>query len=109
MKQILCGGGIAQEVFQIRCGELNKGLKEASLFRIAPCSVPQSFEYLVTLPPIGEIVEVDPIEIVLRGLPLIGGERRWLWLWLTIGMAQGIPSWMWCLARYETIGGERTG
>ena len=109
MKQILCGGGVAQEVFQVCGGELNKGLKEASLFRVAPCGVPEALEDLVTFPPIGEIVEVNSMPIVLRGLPLVSRERRWFRFWLTIGMAQGIPSWMWCLARYETIGGERTG
>jgi hypothetical protein len=100
---------VTGEPLEIGSGDLDKGLKKVSLLAVVSHRVPQSFEYLVTFPPIGEIVEVDPIEIVLRGLPLIGGERRWLWLWLTIGMAQGITSWMWCLARYETIGGERTG
>jgi hypothetical protein len=44
---------------------LDKGLEEVSLLAVVPHRVPKAFEDLVTFPPVGEVVEVDPIEIVL--------------------------------------------
>ena len=65
MKQILCGSRVTQDVFQICRGELDKGLKEVSLFRVTPCGVPEALEDFVTFPPIGVVVEVNPIPIVI--------------------------------------------
>ena len=65
MKQILCGCGVAEELFQICGGELNEDPKEISLFGITPSGVPEPFENFVTFPPVGEVVEINPIPIVI--------------------------------------------
>jgi hypothetical protein len=50
---------------------LDKGLEKVSLLAVVSHRVPQSFEDLVTFPPIGKIIEVNSIQIVLRGVPLV--------------------------------------
>ncbi len=52
---------IAKELLQIRCGKLDKGLEEVSWLGIVSHGVPESFEDLVAFPPVGVVVQVDPI------------------------------------------------
>ena len=56
---------VADEPFEISGGNLDEGLEEVSLRGIVPHGVPQSLEDLVTFPPVGEVVEVNPVEVVL--------------------------------------------
>ena len=56
---------VAEEPLEIGGGDLDEGLEKVSRHAVVPHCVPQSFEDLVTFPPIGEVVEVNPIEIVL--------------------------------------------
>ena len=98
---------VAGESFEIGGGELDEGLEKVSLFGVVADCMPKSFEDFVAFPPVGIVVEVDPIQIFRRGLPVGSREWHWVRLWLTIGMTKRAPSWMWCLAWYETIGGER--
>jgi len=60
---------ITKESLEIRGGELNEGLEEVSLHAVVPHRVPQSLEDFVAFPPVGEIVEVNPIQVILCPLP----------------------------------------
>jgi len=62
---------VAEEPLEIGRGDLDEGLEEVSLRGIVSHRVPQSLEDLVTFPPIGKIIEVNSIQIVLRGGPLV--------------------------------------
>ena len=64
---------VAEEPLEIGGGKLNKGLKEVSLLAVVPHCVPQPLEDFVTFPPVGEVVEVDPIQVILCLLPFF----RW--------------------------------
>ena len=44
---------------------MDQGLKEMSLLGLVPDSVPEAFEDFVAFPPVGEVVQIDPIQIVL--------------------------------------------
>jgi hypothetical protein len=88
---------------------LDEGLEEVSLRGIVPHGVPQPFEDLVTFPPIGEIVEINSIEIVSRSVPFVGGEWRWFRLRQSIGMSAWITAWMWGPSGHEMVWGEWTG
>jgi len=44
---------------------LDEGLEEGALLRLVPHCVPQAFEDFVAFPPVGEVVEIDAIQIVL--------------------------------------------
>jgi len=70
---------VAEEPLEIGSGDLDKGLEKVSLHTVVSHCVPQSLEDLVTFPPIGKIVEVNSIQILLRGLPLVSRERRCFW------------------------------
>ena len=63
--ELVGGGGIAEEAFEIGGGKLDQGLKEMSLLGLVPDSVPEAFEDFVAFPPVGEVVQIDPIQIVL--------------------------------------------
>jgi hypothetical protein len=52
---------VAEEPLEVGSGELNKGLEKVSLLAVVSHRVPQSFEDLVTFPPIGKIIEVNSI------------------------------------------------
>lgn len=52
---------VAEKPLEIRGGDLDEGLEEISLLGTVSHCVPESLEDLVTFPPVGEIVEVDPI------------------------------------------------
>ena len=62
---------VAEELLEIGSGDLDEGLKEVSLLAVVSHRVPQSLEDLVTFPPVGKIIEVNSIQIVLRGVPLV--------------------------------------
>ncbi len=52
---------VAGELFEIGGGELDEGLEEVPLFSVVANCMPKSFEDFVTFPPVGVVVEVDPI------------------------------------------------
>ena len=56
---------VTEKSFQVGGGDLDEGLEEVSLLGIVPHGMPESFEDLVTFPPVGKVVEVNSIEIVL--------------------------------------------
>ena len=56
---------VADESFEMSGGDLDEGLEEVSLLGIVPHCMPESLENFVTFPPVGEVVEVNPIEVVL--------------------------------------------
>jgi len=56
---------VADESFEIGGGELDKGLEEVSLLGAVSYCMPEPFEDFVTFPPVGEVVEVDPVQIVV--------------------------------------------
>jgi len=99
----MCCRRVTEKTFKICGGDLNQGLEKVSLFaRVTHC-VPQSLEHLVTFPPIGEIVEINPIEIVFGSVPLVGGKWRWFRFRQFIGMSAWITAWMWGPSRHETV------
>ena len=63
--ELLRGLFIAEESFEIGGGKLDEGLEEVSLLGVVPHRVPESLEDFVTFPPVGEVVQIDPIQIVL--------------------------------------------
>ena len=69
-RELLRGLFMAKESLEIGGGELDEGLEEVPLFSVVANGMPKSFEYFVAFPPVGVVVEVDPIQIFLRGLPL---------------------------------------
>jgi len=52
---------VTGESFEIGGGELDEGLEEVPLFSVVANGMPKSFEYFVAFPPVGVVVEVDPI------------------------------------------------
>ena len=64
-KEVVCRRWITEKVFEICSGQLNKGLEKVPLLTVVPRRVPESFEDLVTFPPIGKVLEIDPVQIVL--------------------------------------------
>ena len=56
---------VTGESFEIGGGELDEGLEEVPLFSVVANGMPKSFEDFVAFPPVGVIVEVDPIQIIL--------------------------------------------
>ena len=56
---------VAEELLEIGGGELDEGLEEVSLLGVVAHCVPESFEDFVAFPPVGEVVEVDPIQVIL--------------------------------------------
>jgi hypothetical protein len=67
---------VTHEPFQIGCGELDEGLKEVALFAAVSSRIPESFEDFVAFPPVGEIVEVNPVPVVVRLSPLFRWKDR---------------------------------
>ena len=107
--ELVGGGGIAEEAFEIGGGKLDQGLKEMSLLGLVPDSVPEAFEDFVAFPPVGEVVQIDPIQIVFRLLPVLRRKRRWLGFRLSVGMSARRSSRVRVLAWNEAIGWERAG
>ncbi len=56
---------VAEESLEIGGGELNEGLEKVSLLAVVPHRVPESLENFVTFPPVGEVVEVDSVQVIL--------------------------------------------
>lgn len=56
---------VAEEPFEVRCGELDEGLEEVSLFGVVTNCMPEPFEDFVAFPPVGKVVEVDPVQVVI--------------------------------------------
>ncbi len=56
---------VAEESLQIRRGKLDEGLEEVSLFAVVAGCMPKAFKNFVAFPPVGVVVEVDPIQVVL--------------------------------------------
>lgn len=56
---------VSEESFQIRRGKLDEGLEEVSLFGVVARCMPKAFKDFVAFPPVGVVVEVDPIQVVL--------------------------------------------
>ena len=65
MQQISCSLLATHEQFEISCGKLNESLEEISLFAGVPCDIPELLEDLMTFPPVGVVVEIDPVQIVV--------------------------------------------
>jgi len=55
----------AEELLEIGGGELDEGLEEVSLFSVVTNCMPEPFEDFVALPPVGKVVEVDPVQVVI--------------------------------------------
>ena len=68
--KFLRGLFMAEESLEIRSGELDEGLEELSLLGALARGMPKTFEHFVAFPPVGVVVEVDPIEIIFRPLPM---------------------------------------
>ena len=98
---------VTGESFEVGGSELDEGLEEVPLFSVVANGMPKSFEDFVAFPPVGVVVEVDPIQVFLRGLPLGRRECRWFRLWLTVGMAEGIAPRVRIVPRKESIGWKR--
>ena len=56
---------MAEESLEIRSGELDEGLEEISLLGALARGMPKTFEHFVAFPPVGIVVEVDPMEVIL--------------------------------------------
>ena len=56
---------VTGESFEIGGGELDEGLEEVPLFSVVARCVPEPFEDFAAFPPVGVVVEVDPIQIFL--------------------------------------------
>ena len=56
---------VAEEPLEIGRGELDEGLEEVPLFGVVARCMPEPFEDFVAFPPVGEVVEVDPIQVIL--------------------------------------------
>jgi len=63
--EFLRGSFVAEESLEIGGGELNEGLEKVSLLAVVPHRVPESLENFVTFPPVGEVVEVDSVQVIL--------------------------------------------
>ena len=68
-RELLCRLFTAEESLEIGGGELDEGLEEVPLFGVVARCMPKAFKDFVAFPPVGEIVEVDPIQVILRPLP----------------------------------------
>ena len=67
----------ADVALQVRRRDLDDPLEELGLRALVAGQVPEPFERLVAFPPVGEVVEIDPVEIrlvlapALRVAPLV--------------------------------------
>lgn len=64
-REFLRGLFVTEESLEIGGGDLDKGLEEVPLLGVRSHRVPESLEDFVTFPPVGEVVEVDPIQVIL--------------------------------------------
>jgi hypothetical protein len=56
---------IAEGSLEISSGELDERLEEVPLFGVVARCMPKAFKDFVAFPPVGEVVEVDPIQVIL--------------------------------------------
>src|SRR5688500_357060 len=65
------------ELLQVRRRDLDDALQELARRRLVARRVPQRLQRLVALPPVREVVEIDPMEIKIVLLPprRVGGGR----------------------------------
>jgi len=56
---------IAEKSLEVGGGELDEGLEEVSLFGVVTNCVPKTFKDFVAFPPVGVVIEVDPVEVVV--------------------------------------------
>ena len=56
---------VAAKILDICRSELNEGLEEIPLFSAMAGCMPKTFEHFVAFPPVGIVVEVDPMEVIL--------------------------------------------
>ena len=56
---------VTSKSFEIGGGELDEGLEEIPLFSAMAGCMPKTFEHFVAFPPVGIVVEVDPMEVIL--------------------------------------------
>ena len=64
-RKVLCSLFMAEEPLEICGGELDEGLEEIPLFSAMAGCMPKTFEHFVAFPPVGIVVEVDPMEVIL--------------------------------------------
>lgn len=64
LQQIVSCRCPVEKVFQVGRRKLNKCLIKIPLFGVVPCGMPEPLEDFVTFPPVGEIIQVDSIQIV---------------------------------------------
>ena len=65
LKEIVCCHRITEKVFEVGGGELDEGLEEVPLLGIVARCLPKTFKDFVALPPVGVVIEVNPIQIIL--------------------------------------------
>jgi hypothetical protein len=52
---------------------LDEGLEEVPLFAVVANCMPKAFKDFVAFPPVGVVIEVDPVQVVVRPFPFF----RW--------------------------------
>jgi hypothetical protein len=62
-KEVFCRTMMPGKSFQVRSCQVNQRLKELPLFSLSSHCMPESLKDLMAFPPVGEIVEIDPISI----------------------------------------------
>ena len=98
---------MAEESFEIRGGELDEGLEEIPLFGAMARGMPKTFKHFVAFPPVGVVIEVDPVEVIIRPRPMFSWKGEELRFRLTVGMAEGIAPRVRIVPRKESIGWKR--
>ena len=106
-RKCLSGLFMAEESLEIGRGELDEGLKKVPLFGAMACRMPKTFKHFVAFPPVGVVVEVDPIAVILGPLPMFLRKGEELGFRLTVGMAEGIAPRVRIVPRKESIGWKR--
>jgi len=56
---------VAEEPLEVGGGKLDEGLEEVPLFGVVARCMPKGFKDFVAFPPVGVVVEVDPIQVLL--------------------------------------------
>jgi hypothetical protein len=85
---------VAQKVFEIGRGELYQCTEKISLLSRSSSGMPQSLERFVTFPPVGVIVEIDPVEILVVSPPLLGTQQDWFGFFLSVRMSSQVSTGM---------------
>ena len=64
-RELLSSLLVAEESLEVGGGELDEGLEEVPLFGVVARCMPKTFKDFVAFPPVGEVVEIDSIQVVL--------------------------------------------